>query len=58
MEYELRWGMLEGRGVQGGGGIKAENWENCNSIINKIYLKIKNKTKQTKQKKNFGFESV
>ena len=25
--------------MQGGGGIRGKNWENCNSIINKIYLK-------------------
>ena len=31
--------MLEGWGVQGRGRIKGENWENCNSIINKIYFK-------------------
>ena len=36
-------GMLEGWGVQGGGGIKGENWDNCNSIINEIYLKKKEK---------------
>ena len=33
--------MLEGWGVQGRGGIKGKNWENCNRIINKIYLKKK-----------------
>ena len=34
--------MLEGRVVQGGRGIKGrKNWDNCNSIMNKIYLKIK-----------------
>ena len=33
--------MLEGWG-KGRGGIKGENWENCNSIINKKkYLKKK-----------------
>ena len=38
--HELRQGMLEGWEVQGGGGIKGEeNWENCNSIINKIDFK-------------------
>ena len=33
--HELRWGrMLEGRGVQGRGGIKGrKKWDNCNSII-------------------------
>ena len=31
--------MLEGSRVQGRGRIKGEKWENCNSIINKIYLK-------------------
>ena len=30
--------MLERWGVQGRRGIKGENWEKCNSIINKIYL--------------------
>ena len=35
--------MLEGGGVQGGGGIKGKNWENCNNIINKMYLKIMNR---------------
>ena len=34
--HELREGVLEGFGEQRGGGIKVENWENCNSIINKI----------------------
>ena len=37
--HELRGGMSEGWGVQGGGGIMGENWENCNSIINKKYFK-------------------
>ena len=33
-------GVLEGKGaVQGGGGYRGEkNWDNCNSIINKIYF--------------------
>ena len=38
-ENELRRGMLEGQGLQTGGGIKGENSENCNGIINKIYFK-------------------
>ena len=29
--------------MQGGGGIKGKNWENCNSIINKIYFKKRKK---------------
>ena len=43
-EHELRGGgeMLEGEGVQGRGGIQEEKqWDNCNSIVNKIYLKLK-----------------
>ena len=40
-EIVLRRGELGGLGVQGGWGIKEENWENYNSIINKIYLKNK-----------------
>ena len=43
--------MLEGRGVQGGEGIKGENWENCNSIVNKIHFKKINKNKKPKKKK-------
>ena len=32
--------MLEGMGVPGGVGERGgTNWDNCNSIINKIYLK-------------------
>lgn len=32
--------MLEGWGVPGGQMTEGENWENCNYIIYKIYLKI------------------
>ena len=32
-------GLLEGRRVPGGGGKWVKNWDNCNNIINKIYLK-------------------
>ena len=38
--------------MQGRGGVKGENWENCNSIINRIYLKNKGRKgnkKNTKQ---------
>ena len=31
--------MLEGIGVVGGAGQRGKNWDNCNSINNKIYLK-------------------
>ena len=41
--------MLEGWGAQGGGGIEGENWENCNSIINK---NINNKKKAPKYDKH------
>ena len=34
--HELRGGLLEGKGVLGGGG-RRKNWDNSNSIINKIY---------------------
>ena len=39
--HELRGGNGGGLGGQGGGGIKGKNWKNCNSIINKKYLKNK-----------------
>ena len=43
--YELRGkGTLEERGA-GWRGIKGKKWDNHNSVINKIYLKIKNKIK-------------
>ena len=41
--HELRWGNDGGRVGTGWRGIKGrKKWDNCNSIINKIYLKIKN----------------
>ena len=30
-------GITGGKGVTGWRGAKGENWDNCNSIINKIY---------------------
>ena len=59
--HELRRGVLEDWGVQGGRGVKGENWENCNSIINKIYIKkytikytLKIKKKHEKERKFKG----
>ena len=38
---ELKWGDAGGRGGTGWMGIKGrKKWDNCNSIINKIILKI------------------
>ena len=38
--HELRWGVLhKGLGILGGGGQRGKNWDNCHSIINKMYLK-------------------
>ena len=36
--HDLMGGMLEVWGMWGGEGIKADNWENCNHIMNKIYF--------------------
>ena len=37
--HELRWGNAGGRGGAGQRGVKGrEKWDNCNSIINKIYI--------------------
>ena len=33
---------MGGRGCAGKKGVKGGKWDNCNSIINKIYLKKKN----------------
>ena len=42
--HELRWWNASGRWGTGWMGIKErEKWDNCGSIINKIYLKIKKK---------------
>ena len=38
--HELRWGNGDGRGDAGQRGIKGrKKWDNCNSLINKIYFK-------------------
>ena len=44
--HELKGGNVGGRGCAGWRGIRGGKWDNCNSIINKIYLKIKNKKKE------------
>ena len=36
-EHKLEGGNAGGRGCAGSGGIKGGKWDNCNSIINKIY---------------------
>ena len=36
--HELRGGNAGGKGVQGEGEKRGEKWDNCNSIINKIYF--------------------
>ena len=41
--HELHGGNEGGREWAGWRGIKEGKWDNCNSIINKIYLKIKPK---------------
>ena len=38
--HELRLGNVGGWGCAGQRGIKWGKWDNCNSIINKIYLKV------------------
>ena len=37
--HELRWGMLEGMGDRAERDKGEKKWDNCNSIINKIYFK-------------------
>ena len=44
--HELRAGGIAGRKMgTRWRGAEGENWDNCNSIINKIYLKVKMKFK-------------
>ena len=38
--HELRGVLLEGMGVLSREGQRGNHWDNYNSIINKIYLKI------------------
>ena len=38
--HELKGGSVGGRGCAGRRGVKGEKWDNCNSMINIIYLKI------------------
>ena len=40
--HELKGGNVGGRGYAGRRGIKGGEWDNCNSRIDKIYLKLKN----------------
>ena len=54
--HELSAGvLLEGSGVPGWLGLRGKNWNNCDSIINKIYLKNKDdiKSKKIKIKSQF-----
>ena len=47
--------MLEGMGVPGRGVQRLKNWDNCNSIINKIYLKKERKKNfQVVKRSNIG----
>ena len=39
--HAVRWGHDGGGGVQAVGDKGEKKWDNCNSIINKIYLKNK-----------------
>ena len=39
---ELGGGMLVGGDVEGGGNKGEKKWDNCNSIIHKIYVKKRN----------------
>ena len=41
--HELKWGNGGGRGCAGWRRIKGRKWDNCNSIINKIYFFKKHK---------------
>ena len=50
-------GKLEGLGVQGGGEYRGKNWENCNSLINKIYFKKKS-IGLIQEKENLPFGEV
>ena len=51
--HELKGENVGGRGCPGQRGIKGGKWDNCNSIINKIYLKNK-KIKKEKKKKSLS----
>ena len=46
--HELLGGKVGGKGWAGWSGVKGGKWDNCNSIINKIYFKKKNKLLRNK----------
>ena len=55
--HELRWGMMVGGGYRVDENKGERKWDNCNSIINKIYIKkevviIKATTLLTNQSNN------
>ena len=45
---QRREGSMEGMGRPGRGRAEGGNWDNCNSIINKIYFKKRNLEKNIK----------
>ena len=57
--HELRWGNNGGRVGTGQRGIKGrKKWDNCNSIINKIYLKNKGGEEKQRPQKPFLLLSI
>ena len=58
--HELRWGNDGRRGGKGWRGIRErQKWDNCNNIINKIYLKKKKEFKRNEEfKKPLGQHKV
>ena len=44
--HELKWGNVGRRGCAGRRGVKGGKWDNCNSIINKKFKKLKNMKEQ------------
>ena len=50
-------GIVGGKGDTGQRGAKGENWNNCNDIINKIYLKKPTRQNEISNVKSLESES-
>ena len=48
--HDLKWGNVGGEVCAGQRGRKGANWDNCNSIINKIYF-LKKKYSSCRRKR-------
>ena len=56
--HELKGENVGGKRCAGWRGIKGEKWDNCNSIINKVYLKKRKKKPNSDQVSIFNCQFI